>query len=207
VEPFVLDEVGRPDHGPGRTPPASSAARLEVSPRAVVLDNGNPQTLEVRYTSPKEARGSSWAVVLLELEPVRKGGQGRQAGDAIVRLALPVFVTVEDTERSDLRIEQIAAEWAAPDRIELDALLDNRGNTILRASGAWVAQDGRYELALEDLKSVVILPGSRRRVHGVLTGDFGGAGSISGHLWVRFGSGVGQVVDAEFAIGSRSGTE
>jgi hypothetical protein len=171
------------------------------------LDNGKRQTVEVRYTSPKEARGSAWAVVLLELDPVRTGGQGRPTGDAIVRLALPVFVTVEESDRSDLRIEQLTAEWTAPDRIELGAILDNRGNTVLRAAGAWVAQDGRYELALEDLQSVVILPGSRRRVRGVLTGDFRGAGSISGHVWVRFGPGTGQVVDAELAIKPRPRTE
>lgn len=207
IEPFILDEEGTPDHGPGKTPVSSRVAGLEVAPRELQLEGGSPGVLEVRCTAPPELRGTSWAAVLIDVETAGLTQERGRATIVITRVAVPVFVTVEGTERPDLTIEGLKAQWSPRGGIEFDAVLENRGNTVLRASGAWAAEKGSLELASEDFEEIVILPGFRRRLHGDLGGALGDARPISGHLWVRFGPGAGRVVDAQCEVDSRTAAD
>jgi len=199
VEPFDVDADGRPEHGPGRRVSAQRVARVEAIPRRLLLENGHPEVLEVRCPSPEEG-GSSWAVILLDLEPVRMRGQDGSLSDVTARVAVPVFVTVEGTQRPDLRIERISAVLVGPDRIAWEAQLENRGNTVLKFSGTFAVEEKGEELATRDLEDVLILPGFHRRIRGVVSGDFRVAKEISGRLWIRFGSRAGDVIQADCAV-------
>jgi len=156
VDAFTLDLDGEPQRGPALSN-AARTARLAIEPRAVILEDGKPKTISVRWTVDAAARGSFWAVVLFEVEPVRQIDEEDHSVDVVVRLAVPVFVTVEGASHPDLRIGELHAAPASDGGVEIEATLENGGDSVVRPSGVWALEEdtdrGAVEVASSELKA------------------------------------------------------
>ena len=180
VDAFTLSLDGEPQRGAG----GPRTARLVIAPSAFLLQGGKPEKLSVRYTVEPSARGSFWAVIVLDVESVRQIDEEGRPLAVVTRLAVPVFVTVEGGTSSEVRIGDVRAVVAGGGQVELEATLENVGDSLARVSGAWLLEGGdeknRVELATSDLKDVLVLPGNRRRIRCVIAaGDAARADSAS----------------------------
>lgn len=204
VDSFSLGLDGEPERGAG----GQRAARLTISPSSFLLKGGRPEKLSVRYSVAGPALGSFWAVILLDVEPVRQIDEDGRPLAVVTRLAVPVFVTVEGATHPDVRIGDLHASALGGERIELEATVENVGDSIARLSGAWVLEAGngadRAEVAFTDLKDVVVLPGAKRRVRGVILEANAVKSADSGELLLRYGTAAGQTVSARFSLKSSS---
>lgn len=201
VEAFALSLDGEPQRGAG----GPRTARLTIAPSAFLLHGGKPAKLSVRSTVESSARGSFWAVILLDVEPVRQVDDEGRPIAVVTRLAVPVFVTVERAAASsEVKIGDVRAASAAGGPIELEAMLENVGDSLARVSGVWVLEGGdeknRVELATSDLKDVLVLPGTRRRIRCVIAEAGAIARAQSGELLLRYGPASGQTAAARFLL-------
>lgn len=200
VDSFTLGLDGEPERGTN----GPRTAALTIAPSSFLLRSGRPETLTVRYVVDKAARGSFWAVILLDVEPVRQTDEDGKPLAVVTRLAVPVFVTVDGAAHSDLRITDVKSTSVGGERIELEATLENEGDSVAKVSGFWVLEAGgatdRVELASSDVKDVLVLPGTRRRVRCVIAEARAAARAESGELLLRYGTAAGQTASARFAL-------
>lgn len=202
VDSFSLRLDGQPERGAG----GQRTAQLTITPSSFLLQGGRPEKLAVRCAVDASARGSFWAVILLDVEPVRQVDEDGRPLAVVTRLAVPVLVTVEGAAPPDVRIGDVQAASIGGERIELEATLENVGDSVARVSGFWVLEAGnetdRVELASSDLKDVVVLPGTRRRVRCVIVEARAVARAESGELLLRYGPAAGQTASARFPLKS-----
>ena len=208
VDAFTLDLDGAPQRGPAVSN-AARTARLSIEPRTVTLENGKPKTISVRWAVDAAARGSFWAVVLFEVEPVRQTDEEGHSVNVVARLAVPVFVTVEGASHPDLRIREFRAIPTPDGSVEVEAILENVGDSVVRPSGAWALEEdterGPVEVASSELKDVVVLPGVPRRLWATLVGPEIGGGPRFGVLALRYGPEKGQTISARAAVAASAG--
>lgn len=163
VVAFSVDEDGRPSLTP-RPGPRDASSLINVSPRSVVLD-GNPA--EITLTLGKsETRGSVWAAVVMDVEPVEVAAPAGAPMMVVTRVVVPVVITSASGEDS-VAIRDLCA-WAGPAGIEVTALLANDGPAVVRAAADVALEDGpegaSVEVATRHVPAVLLFPGQSRRI-------------------------------------------
>ncbi len=165
VRTFLLDPDGRPRlgaHEGNRT----RADLVTIEPGFVLLD-GDPVTVRVRLHAPPEG-GSTWAAIVLDVEPVEAAGEGGAPVAVVTRVVVPVVVTRRTSEPSPLALEKVHAR-AETDGIEVTALVRNDGPSVVRTYAEVIVEEpgvgGRLEVAQGRVPNLVLFPGLPRLIH------------------------------------------
>lgn len=165
VRTFLLDPNGRPVLGAHDAGNRTRADLVTVEPGLVRLD-GDPVTVRVRLHAPPEG-GSTWAAIVLDVEPVEAAGGNGDPVAVVTRVVVPVVVTRKTPQPSPLALEQVRAS-AEPDGIVVTALLRNDGSSVIRTYAEIIVEEsgagGRLEIAQRRVPNLVLFPGLPRLI-------------------------------------------
>lgn len=165
VRTFVLDPDGRPLLGAHDAGNRARADLVTVEPGFVLLE-GEPVTVSVRLHAPPEG-GSTWAAIVLDVEPVEASGGNGAPVAVVTRVVVPVVVTRGTSETASLAFEEVHAR-AETDGIEVTALVRNDGPSVIRTFAEVTVEESgsghRVEIAQGRVPNLVLFPGIPRVV-------------------------------------------
>lgn len=165
VRTFLLDPDGRPRLGAHDEGSRTRADLVTLEPGLVLLD-GEPATVRVRLHAPPES-GSTWAAIVLDVEPVEAAGGGGAPVAVVTRVVVPVVVTRGTSEPSPLALENVHAR-AETDGIEVTAQVRNDGPSVVRTYAEVIVEESgagdRLEIAQGRVPNLLLFPGLPRLI-------------------------------------------
>ena len=208
VTDFTRDENGQVREIAAAEAARSCRAWIEVDRNNFTSPEQGRVQLSIRARIPEQAVGSYWALVTLKSVPPPRQRDGAGHGFRIVpRVAIPVIITVVGGERREIKIADLKIVSATDRAIEVEAVLENRGNVAVLFSGAFTLNtteaDGRViELAEAPVETVMSLPGTRSLVRRRIEWN-GRSTGLRVESIFRFGPGAGEVAEAAVSVETR----
>ncbi len=203
-----------------KTPDGATVELKEGSPRRSCLEwvRVEPLSFEtaesgwtevrVNVTVPAEATGTSWALVVFQVD----SGASKKVGGRTVsfrpQLQVPILVTARGTEARGARIENLKAVAMPDGFVEVSADMTNTGNTGLQPTGSWVLErklqssDQKEEIQEKEMASFLLLPGHSFHAHDRLPLSGAAQKGLSSHLYVVYGVETGQTAEATSPVES-----
>jgi hypothetical protein len=206
ISDFIKDEDGRLREVPHEQVPRSCAGWLQVDQENLTAPGTGRAEVRVSARIPADAEGSYWAVVGLEVPAVpREGGKGARIF-IVPRVAVPVIVTVEGTEKRQLAVTRVEAKRTEGELVTCQATIENTGNVAVLVSGAFALEappskqgEEPLEVASADVGPLTSLPGNKLRI----TGKLNWAGTLAGftvHSYLRWGPGAQETSEASTSV-------
>lgn len=175
---------------------------VRVEPLSFETAESGWTEVRVNVTVPAEATGTSWALVVFQVD----SGASKKVGGRTVffrpQLQVPLLVTARGTETRGARVENLKA-IAMPDGfVEVSAEVTNTGNTGLQPTGSWVLErklassDQKEEIQEKEMASFLLLPGHSFQAHDRLPLSGAALKDLSSHLYMVYGVETGQTAEA-----------
>lgn len=190
-------------------PPRRSCLEwVRVEPLSFETAESGWTEVRVNVTVPAEATGTSWALVVFQVD----SGASKKVGGRTVffrpQLQVPLLVTARGTEARGARIESLKAVATPDGFVEVSADVTNTGNTGLQPTGSWVLErklessNQKEEIQEKEMASFLLLPGHSFHAHDRLPLSGAALKDLSSHLYMVYGVEPGQTAEATLPVES-----
>jgi hypothetical protein len=208
IADFTRDEAGKVWEIAASAATRSCREWIEVDRNNFTSPEHGRVQLNLRARIPQGVVGSYWALITLKsVPPPRVAGTSGHGFRVVPRVAVPVIITVLGGERREMKIAELKVISATERELDVEAVLENRGNVAVLFNGAFTLNssdaEGRVtELAEAPVDMAMSLPGTKSRVRGRI-GWNGGMTGLRIESIFRFGPDQKDVTEAGIRVEPR----
>jgi hypothetical protein len=183
-------------------PPRSCADWVRVEPLSFETAESGWTEVRVNVTVPAGATGTSWALVVFQVDAAASRKEGGRTVFFRPQLQVPILVTAKGTEARSARVENLKAIATGDGLVEVSADVTNTGNTGLQPTGSWVLErkiassDQKEEIQEKEMASFLLLPGHSFHAHDRLPLSGAASKDLSTHFYMVYGVETGQTAEA-----------